>query len=43
MRCPSYNKIAHIPVKEASVSTTNTLLKSGRVRTGALVINTFKY
>jgi len=33
IKCLSYNKIAPMPVKEASISATNTLLKYGKART----------
>jgi len=39
---PSCIRTAPTPVKDASVSTTNCLLKSGIANTGALVINFFK-
>jgi len=39
---PSCIRTAPTPVRDASVSTTNYLLKSCRANTGALVINFFK-
>jgi hypothetical protein len=42
MGCPSCIRTAPIPALDASVSTTNSLLKSGKAKTGALVIKLFK-
>jgi len=41
MRCLSCIRIAPTPVNEASVSIIKSLLKSGRAKTRALIINYF--